>query len=249
MVRPLASIVVGGALALVATPAGAHVQPSVDRNNRYLKLSPMGDRVRLAYTVLFGERPGAAMRRRLDRDRDGQVSSSEADALGRELAASLAPALEIAVDGVPVPWSWARVEVGLGTPAVTGGSLSVDLIAWICTPAGGEHRFALRDEYVVDAAGDSELRLEEGPGVHLDARTLGGEPMTGTDAAWTGQGGPITTGLELRYRVDGDATRPQDGRCQAERPVRPRPRWPFLAGAIVALIAAVAVTARRRKRR
>src|SRR5436190_15808501 len=108
------------------------------------------------------------MRRRLDRDRGGQISAAEADVLGRELSASVAPALTIAVDGAAVRWSWARVDVGLGDPSAAGGSLSVDLIAWICTPGGGgEHRIALRDDYALEAAGDNELRLEEGPGVRL----------------------------------------------------------------------------------
>src|SRR6187551_2105533 len=174
VVRPL---VAATAIALASAPARGHVEASVDANNRYLKLSPMGDRIRLAYTVLFGHEPGAAMRRRLDRDRDGQISSAEADALGRELAAALQPALTIAIDGEPLAWQWARVDVGLGTPAVGGGSLSVDLIAWLCTPPGTTHRLQLRDEYMVEKAGDSELKLETGPGITLGVRTLGGEPM------------------------------------------------------------------------
>lgn len=242
----------GCALALAlglaaAAPASAHVEPSVDRNNRYLKVSPMGDRVRLAYTVLFGEKPGAAMRRRLDRDRDGQVSAAEADVLGRELAASLAPTLTIAVDGAPVVWSWARVDVGLGTPAVAAGSLSVDLIAWICTPAGGAHRLALRDDHVLPEAGDSELRIEEGPGITLGARTLGGEPLDGLDASWTGTGGPIATGFELAYTAGPAATRPKDGRCTLAPPRASRP-WllPTLLLAALAVLLFFVLLRRRR---
>ncbi len=250
MVRPLSAIVATGVVALIAAPSHGHVEASVDANNRYLKISPMGDRVRLAYTVLFGEKPGAAMRRRLDRDRDGQISGAEADVLGRELAASLTPALTIAIDGAPLTWSWARVDVGLGTPSTIGGSLSVDLIAWLCVAAGTEHRLAIRDEYQVDTPGESELRLEEGPGVHLGEHTLGGAPMIGVDAAWTGKGGPITTGFELRYTVDASATRPSDGRCRDPRAAtRRRARWPFVAGAAAALILAIALQAQRKKAR
>ena len=44
---------------VTAQPARAHVAPSVDDNNRYVWVTPLGDRVRIAYTVLFGEIPGA----------------------------------------------------------------------------------------------------------------------------------------------------------------------------------------------
>ena len=44
------------ALAVVAiTLLSAHVAPSVDDNNRYLKVTPLHDGIRLAYTVFFGE--------------------------------------------------------------------------------------------------------------------------------------------------------------------------------------------------
>ena len=49
------------ATAALAGRATGHVQPSVDDNNRFLKLTPLGDRVRLAYTVLFGEGSADAM--------------------------------------------------------------------------------------------------------------------------------------------------------------------------------------------
>ena len=48
-------------VAITVASAAAHVSPSVDDNNRFLKLTPLGDRVRLAYTVLFGDNPGRAL--------------------------------------------------------------------------------------------------------------------------------------------------------------------------------------------
>ena len=186
MVRPFALAGAALALGVVAQPARGHVQPSADANNRYLKLSPMGDRVRLAYTVLFGERPGAALRRRLDRDRDGQVSAAEADALGKDLGAALQPVIELAIDGTPVRWQWARIDVGLGSPSVNAGALSVDLIAWICVPAGAEHTLAMRDEFK-----DAPVEIY-----------LAGEPMIAlTDRAQSAEIGrrlPITPGGAAR---------------------------------------------------
>src|SRR5688572_20228517 len=45
----LRSVALAGALAALPAPAAAHVAASEDVNNRYLKVSPMADRVRLAY--------------------------------------------------------------------------------------------------------------------------------------------------------------------------------------------------------
>ena len=58
-------------------PAAAHVAPSVGDNNRYLKLTPMGDRVRLSYTVFYGEIPGAGMRGAIDANHDGTIDRAE----------------------------------------------------------------------------------------------------------------------------------------------------------------------------
>src|SRR6476659_5617187 len=87
------------ALTLAAVQAAAHVAPSVDDNNRYLKLTPLGDRVRLAYTVFYGEVPGAAMRQQLDANRDGTIDDAESSAFGEKLAAEVAASIDVTVDG------------------------------------------------------------------------------------------------------------------------------------------------------
>src|SRR5580765_7320368 len=94
------------AITLAARYAVAHVAPSMDDNNRYLKLTPLGDRVRLAYTVYLGEVPGAAARREFDADRDGAISDPEAQAFGARLAEQVRPALAITVDGAAAPLAW-----------------------------------------------------------------------------------------------------------------------------------------------
>ena len=61
------------AVAAVTLLSG-HVAPSVDDNNRYLKVTPLRGGARLAYTVFFGEIPGAAERRQLDANRASAAS-------------------------------------------------------------------------------------------------------------------------------------------------------------------------------
>src|SRR5439155_4694815 len=84
-------------LSLVAARARAHVAPAVGDNNRYLKLTPLGDRVRLAYTVFYGEIPGAGLRGAIDVNHDGAIDDRESQAFGTRLAGEVAAALEITV--------------------------------------------------------------------------------------------------------------------------------------------------------
>lgn len=240
-------------LALVgalAGPAAAHIEAAVDENNRYLKLTPMGDRVRLAYTIFIGERPGAILRRRLDRNRDGQIDDAEAAAHGEHTAALVRPAVSITLDGRPAAIAWTTVDVGLGTTSVAGGSFSIDLVGWVCT-GGAAHRLLLRDTVAIDKPGETEVRLEDGPGVRIGDRRLGGHALDALERKWTGGGGPLTEGLEVAWTVDADAPRPDDGRC-AENADAPGRWWRWgvigfgiaLAGAGVAL----ALRARRAQR-
>jgi hypothetical protein len=149
-------LLVVAAITLAGARVDAHVGPSVDDNNRYLKLTPGADRVRLAYTVFFGEVPGAQMRRSLDGNRDGQISDAEAKAYGDKLAAEVAPSLEITVDGITWRVTWSTVTVGMGTPSVTAGAFSVDLVGYLCLPsARGRHAVLLRDRFRVPRPGET----------------------------------------------------------------------------------------------
>src|SRR5512132_3970712 len=89
------------ALALGSAPARAHVAPSAGDNNRYIKLTPLPDRVRLAYTIFYGETPGRELRARLDANRDGAIDDAESRAFGDRIARELAAALDVVVDGQP----------------------------------------------------------------------------------------------------------------------------------------------------
>jgi hypothetical protein len=214
--RRLAAVIVIASAAV----ARAHVVPSLDDNNRYLKLTPLGDRVRLAYTVYLGEVPGAAARRELDRDHDGRISDDEAHAFGDKLAAQVKAGLAVTIDGAAVPVVWNQVDVGLGEPVTAAGSFSVDLIAWLCLPGGGaSHTLVLKDTFAVPRPGETELRVEDTPGVHVDVARLGMIDLVDLDARWQGAGGPLAfDGFKLTFTPGAKAPVPKDGACKAGVP-------------------------------
>lgn len=232
------------------SPAHAHVQASVDENNRYLKLSPMGDRVRLAYTVFLGERPGATLRKRIDRNRDGQLDDGEAAAYGKEITALVHPAVRVTLDGKPAKIAWTTLDVGLGTPSVAAGAFSVDLVGWVCTGDGNAHRLVLVDTVELDKPGETEVRLEDGTGVTFGARTIGDKPFDTLETKWTGAGGPLTSGLDVAWTVSDAAPRPADGRCTGGAENADAPRWWLWGVALVVLVGlALAALATNRARR
>src|SRR5262249_38121065 len=161
-------------LAGLAHPAAAHVAPSVGDNNRYLKLTPLGDRVRLAYTIFYGEVPGAELRKTIDANHDGAIDDAESEAFGGRVAGELAAALDITVDGARQPIAWSQVVVGMGTPATAAGAFSIDLVASICLGAPrGKHAIELRDRFALSRPGETEIRFEDSPGVTVDRARVG----------------------------------------------------------------------------
>lgn len=245
------------ALALLvagARPAVAHVAPSVDDNNRYWKLTPMGDRVRLAYTILFGEVPGAAMRRSIDANRDGAISDGEADAFGKKLAAEVRSQLEVSVDGAPQQLAWAQVVVGMGTPKVVAGTFSVDLVAYLCLEtAGGRHQIRLFDRFAIARPGETELKVEDIPGIQIERAKIGDATDPAYQFRFVGPGGPLADdGLELVFVASAKAPVGGDGGCAVRAPKRDLPSGIVIGVAALigcGLAALVVVRQRRRGRR
>lgn len=252
MRRALVLAVTVGALALLPPGgASAHVAPSVDDNNRYLKLTPLGDRVRLAYIVFFGEVPGARARPSIDADRDGALSDREAQAFGDKLAAEIAAALDVTVDGAQQRIAWTTVSVGLGSARVAAGSFSVDLVTYLCLPvARGRHEVRLFDRFRVPRPGETEVRIEDGPGISIERAKVGDH----SDPSWTyrfiGPGGPLSDlGLDLAFTAGEQAIVAPDATCRAAAGGRAG-RLPaaVIAGAAAVLaVAAAALIVRRRR--
>ncbi len=183
----------GYALLSVALPcrsASAHVAPSATENNRYLKLTLLPDRVRCSYTVFFGDRPGAGERLRMDRNHDGAIDEAEARGFGEAVRDDVAGHLRLVVDGTPVPPSAWRVEdVGLGTPVTTGGAFAVDLLAYAPTRGAGAHALTLEDAWKVPDPGETEIRVDESPGVRAVASHLVIQ-AGGNQLRWAFRGNP-----------------------------------------------------------
>lgn len=242
-------------LALVACVAiggaDAHVAPSVDDNNRYLKLTPSGDRVRLAYTVFFGENPGRAQRPALDTDRDGTIADREAQVFAGRLGAEVAASLAVTVDGAPAKVTWSVVSAGLGTPSVRGGAFSVDLVAYLCLPAArGRHAVRVHDRFRVPRPGETEVRVEDGPGITIERARLGALVRDGDAFKLVGPAAPLADdGLEVAFVAAASAPVGGDTICHAgARGGRGLPAAVVIgAGAVIGVALALLVVRRRRR--
>lgn len=234
-------------VAITAT-AAAHVAPSVDDNNRYLKVTPFGDRVRLAYTVFFGEVPGAIARRDIDTNHDGQLTDAEGQAFARTIAAQVAAGLQVEVDGKVVTMPWASIDVGLGSPMVAAGSFSIDLIGYACLPAArGKHQLVVHDRYRIAHPGETEVKVEDAPGITIAKAHVGPADDPSHDFRFAGPGGPLSDdGLELAFDAGPHSTVTPDAVCRAEP--APSRRWliyPMLGAGLIVL-GAVGFVLRRR---
>jgi hypothetical protein len=240
------------AAALAAAHAHAHVAPSIDDNNRYLKLTPLGDRVRLAYTVFYGEVPGAAMRRTIDTNHDGAIDDAESQAFGDRLATEIAAALDITVDGARQPVAWSQVVVGMGTPRTAAGTFSIDLVAWICLASPrGTHAVQLHDRLRLARAGETEVKIEDSPGVTIDRARIGAADDPSYDYKLVGPGGALADdGLDLRFTAGATSVVTADAACQGAGPRRALPPGVIVGVAAgTAFVLAGIVTVRRRRQR
>ena len=239
------------AVTVPSASTDAHVAPSVDDNNRYLKVTPMRGGFRLAYTVFFGEIPGASERRLLDTNRDGRIDEAEAKRFGDKLAGQVAASLELDLGGQTQPVQWTVVDVGLGNTAVAAGSFSVDMIGYFC--AGG--RLKLKDQFRIPRPGETEVLVEDTPGVTVDVARIGVAADPRRDWRFLGAGGPLSDdGLDVRWTAQPTAPAlPNGGSCAAspQNGGSGSSRLPFVFGALVVVCAAVAgvIVGRRAKRR
>ncbi len=225
------------ALSLWPERAAAHVAASVDDNNRYLKLSLLGDRVRLAYTVFFGEVPGRAMRPGIDTNRNGQLEPAETDAFAARLRAEVAGQLQIAIDDEPVTLRFSQHSFGSVTSSVQGGAFSVDMIATLCMPPAARRRLHLRDRFTVPRPGETEVYFEDAPGIAVVAATIG-EMSASTAAPASSVSTPrpmfrfagavpmlSEPGLSLELSVAPDAPGMRGGSCATPGGAKERARW------------------------
>ncbi len=236
---------------LVATPvAHAHVGPSKDDNNRYLKLTPQSDRVRLAYTIFFGDVPGARTRSSIDTDGNGEISEAEAQAFGDKLGDQVRAAIDVDIDKNQRSLVWEQIVVGMGSPKTRAGAFSVDLVANLCLAPGTTHSVIFRDRFTLPNPGETEVKLEDTHGIKIGSAKLGGS--SDRDVKFVGPGGPLADeGVSFAFEVT-DQAAPSSSACTTpEAPGEPK-RLPAAlvigAAALVAFLLAVTIMLVRRKR-
>jgi LPXTG-motif cell wall-anchored protein len=222
-------------LAVVAiTVLSGHVSPSVDDNNRYLKVTPLRDGVRLAYTVFFGEIPGASERRSIDSNRDGRIDDAEAQRFANQLGAQVAQAVDLEVDGVAQRIHWDVIAPGMGSDAVAAGSFSVDLVAFACGHATGPHTVRVRDQFRIPRPGETEIKIEDSPGVTITRAHVGPADDPTHDFRFAGPGGPLADdGLELQFTATDTTPTVPSGKCSAAAATKPAAGNGLIAGVIV----------------
>lgn len=242
------------AITVVAQTAFAHVAPSKDDNNRYLKLTPSRDRVRLAYTVFFGEVPGAAARREIDDNHDGTISEGEAQRFGDKLAAEVAANLDIAVDKVQVKVGWSEVTVGMGSPSTSAGAFSIDMVTELCAGGPNHHELILRDRYRLLHPGETEVRIEPPTGIEIHKERVGAATDPAHLYKFVGPGGPLADdGIELAYTITDKAAAAEHACAVPDGDDEDKKRIPaavIIGGAaLVAFALAVVVTLVRRRKK
>lgn len=235
----------------VTSRSWGHVAPSVDDNNRYLKVTPMADGIRFAYTVFFGEIPGASERKHIDANGDGQIDDAESHQYGAKLAAQVGDAVDIEIDGKGQRVHWSIVDVGMGSPQTAAGSFSVDLIAYLCgTPGPGTHRVKLRDQFRIPRPGETEVKVEDAPGVTVARARVGAADDPTHDYRFVGPGGPVSDdGLDVEFTSTASASPIENGACGVARTRRAgAPPWILIAiGGVIALGGAGLVVYRLRR--
>ena len=244
---------VRGALAVVAVTAlSGHVSPSVDDNNRYLKVTPMRDGFRLAYTVFFGEIPGASERRSIDTNRDGRIDDEEANRFAAKLGTEVSATLDIEEDGVAQRIKWDLVSAGMGSDAVNAGSFSIDLVAFACGSTAASHKILVRDQFRIPRPGETEVKIEDSPGVTIQRAHVGPADDPSHDFRFAGPGGPLSDdGLELEFSATDKTPTVPPGKCTAAAAPATASggwwRWLIVGGAFAAVLGAALVYWRRRR--
>jgi len=230
----------------------AHAHPEFNpvSTNRYVKLNLVSPTsVRLAYTVMYGAAPAAAMRQQADTNRDGTLDESESRSLGTRLQAAVAAGLELTVDGKRVQPVFETPQVGLAGAEVGPSAFSVDLIARIDGLSAGAHELRLDDHTELASLGETEVRIEEAPATQL-VSSFRGAPTPGV------------TERETKFLFRGDKRSALEDRSVTLRfapasaspsttavAVKPRSRAPWLYGAgLAVLLTMIGVGLRRRAR-
>tara|TARA_R110002096_G_scaffold239101_1_gene430677 strand:+ start:35521 stop:36252 length:732 start_codon:yes stop_codon:yes gene_type:complete len=232
------------ACCLLESIAIAHIGSSERVNNRYYKLAPMADRVRIVYTIFFGREPSATLRRDMDRNRDGMLSDSEIAAYATSLQAEILTSTAATLDGREVKIRWKAADVGMGEATTSGGAFSADFVGSVCLDqksSQAEHTLVFTDSLVLSKPGESELRLDPAPGIRIERSTIGGREIGVAGHKWQGGPGPAAQGYQLGFFVDRDDSAGLDDSCKPPPPKAGMRTSLIAGGALLLLLLAAAV--------
>jgi hypothetical protein len=231
-----------GVLALLTL---LHPAPAPAANNRYVKLTCLPDRVRIAFTILYGDQPALPERRRMDADHDGKITPAEAKKFGVDVARRVADGLLFEVGDRRVSVQFAEIDVGLGgDDTVRPVPFSVDLVTTVPLVGPGPHTLHFEDRADLPSPGESEVLLDESPGTRVLASYRGraGEGVHGLKFAW-----PEPRRSDLESRLIGFQYGPAPPPTTA--PVQDIRRRALILACALAAGAVTAVVLRARRRR
>ena len=173
---------------------------------------------------------------------------------GTGLAAQIAAVMEVEVDGKVQPVKWDVIDLGMGTPVVDAGSFTRSIWSRILcfAIARGHHKILIKDRFRVPHPGETEVKVEDSPGVTIDRARIGAMDDPTHDYRFAGPGGPVSDdGLELVITAGPKSSVTADETCSAAPPASSsRVPWTILAiiaGVVVAGILAVVAIRRRRR--
>lgn len=169
-----------GVLALLlgcaARSAGAHPQFALSTVNRYARLLLRPGEARLFYTLMIGDVPAGTLRQQADRSRDGTLDESEQAALAASLRERVQAGVTLALDGAAVPLRWQPAELHLERAAVEPRAFPLELVASFPLELRRPVELRFEDRADIAPIGEVELRLEEAPGVRVEATYEGQSP-------------------------------------------------------------------------
>jgi hypothetical protein len=148
--------------------------------------------------------------------------------------------------------AWTAISVGMSSPRVAAGSFSVDLVTSLCLPAvRGRHELLLFDRFRVPRPGETEVRIEDSPGVRIERAKIGASSAQGGSFRFVGPGGPLSSdGLDLAFTAGAKAPLLADGACAAGGAARGAGRGlGTIAGLVIVLGGAAAGAALLWRRR
>ncbi len=148
--------------------AEAHAARSRLNTNTYVWFSVGSESIDGIYSIAYGDVPSLELRRSVDRDGDGIISSEEHLAFVRELRELLGECFALVHDDSPLEVRWRDDPIELENSAVVPEWVRIDAHFTSSFDMGREGLVEITDSCVFPSRGESEYRLEPALGVIVD---------------------------------------------------------------------------------